>query len=189
MKKITISQAIQICDDLKPNGYTTAQKKRWLNEIDGLIWDEIFKTHRDCPIICTVKCNNVTYRRLVADFVLPEEAADGDAAVLITQDGLVFYLYDGTGEEWEKQDEAEIKVTGFTDYDENDNGDTELLVPTPYDSVYTYYLQMQIDRANNDPRYDNSSANFSAAYGSFSNYYNRTHLPKQRHQYFKFLRR
>ena len=185
MKAVTIEQAITACDELKPNSYSTAQKKKWLNEIDGLVWDEIFTTHEDCPRYYNVILNPIIYRRILGYEQLPENPQDGDKAVFNDD----FYIYSATDSEWQKQGNAVIVDSGWTDYDDNDEGDTELLVPTPYDSLYTYYLHMQIDKANNDQRYDNSAMSFSNAYNSFSAYYNRTHLPLQKHQYFNFLRR
>ena len=43
MKLITIEQAITACDELKPNSYTTEQKKKWHFERSSEN-DNIFKT-------------------------------------------------------------------------------------------------------------------------------------------------
>lgn len=59
--------------------------------------------------------------------------------------------------------------------------DHELLVPFPYTNVYDYWLQSQIDLNNGElGKYNNTQAMFNAAFQTFSDYYTRTHMPKQR---------
>lgn len=67
----------------------------------------------------------------------------------------------------------------FSGYDENTDLNTELLVPAPYDKIYTSYLEMQIDYANNEyGKYNNSMVMYNTAYSAYQLYYNRTHKPK-----------
>lgn len=42
---MTIREAIDQVDRLKPNQYTDMEKLRWLNALDGMIWREVFLTH------------------------------------------------------------------------------------------------------------------------------------------------
>lgn len=42
---MTLQEAINRIDDLKPNTYTVADKVRWLSELDGKIKIEIIDTH------------------------------------------------------------------------------------------------------------------------------------------------
>ena len=42
---MTAKQIIDELDAAMPNAYTTEDKLRWLNEIDGRVWLEIFTTH------------------------------------------------------------------------------------------------------------------------------------------------
>lgn len=68
---------------------------------------------------------------------------------------------------------------GFVGYDTDSDVETELLVPPPYDEVYLRWLEAQIDYANGEySKYNNSIAMFNASYQGYSNYYNRTHMPK-----------
>lgn len=56
---------------------------------------------------------------------------------------------------------------------------TELLVPHPYDDVYRYWLEAQIDYANGEyAKYNNSMAMFNEAYSAYERYYHKTHMPK-----------
>ena len=64
----------------------------------------------------------------------------------------------------------------FTPYDHNTPLDTELLTPSPYTSVYLYYLQAEVDLYNGETkRYNNSVTLFNDAFNEFKKYYTRTH--------------
>ena len=66
----------------------------------------------------------------------------------------------------------------FTDYTENTDIDTVLLVPTPYEDLYLAWLEAKIDYTNGEyTRYNNSITLFNERYAAFSRYYNRTHMP------------
>lgn len=59
--------------------------------------------------------------------------------------------------------------------------DAELLAPPPHSEMYLYWLEAQIDYWNGETKkYNNSIEMFDAAYKTFSNHYNRTHMPKGR---------
>lgn len=56
---------------------------------------------------------------------------------------------------------------------------TELIVPRPYDEVYRYWLEAQMDYANGEyTKYNNSMSMFNNAYTAFERHYHRTHMPK-----------
>lgn len=46
---MTIGEVIGRVDELSPNQYTTEQKMRWLTNLDGRIFEELIKTHRNPP--------------------------------------------------------------------------------------------------------------------------------------------
>ena len=74
---------------------------------------------------------------------------------------------------------------GYTDL--ATHGDTELLVPFPYDILYRWYLESQIDLSNMEiNKYNNSKTLFNNAYLTYTDHYNRTHMPKQRVPVFRF---
>lgn len=63
----------------------------------------------------------------------------------------------------------------------HETADEELLVGTPYDQLYMYWLMSQVDLQNQElALYQNSSALFNKAYTDYRNYYNRTHMPIER---------
>lgn len=79
----------------------------------------------------------------------------------------------------EIMDTHEGSEGGFQGYDTDSDVETVLLVPAPYDEVYLRWLEAQIDYANGEyGRFNNSLEMFQAAYQSYSNFYNRTHMPK-----------
>ena len=75
-------------------------------------------------------------------------------------------------------DTHEGESADFSPYTEED-GEKTLLVPAPYDVMYLRYLEMMSDyRYGDGAAYNNAAAMFSAAYSSFRNHYNSTHMPK-----------
>ena len=52
------------------------------------------------------------------------------------------------------------------------------MIPAPYDEAYLRYLEAQMDYANGEyDRFNNSNAMYAAAFSTFVNHYNRTHMP------------
>lgn len=68
--------------------------------------------------------------------------------------------------------------------------DAELIVPSPYNVLYRWYLESQIDLGNMEiQKYNNTKTLFNNAYTTFTDHYNRTHMPKQRVNGFRFTER
>ena len=58
-------------------------------------------------------------------------------------------------------------------------GETQLRVQPPYDNIYALWLEAQIDRQYSEiAKYNNAITVFNAAYQTFVNWYNRTHMPQ-----------
>lgn len=47
---MTIQEAIDRIDTLKPNKYPNRQKVAWLSDLDGMVYREIFQLHEDSPV-------------------------------------------------------------------------------------------------------------------------------------------
>jgi hypothetical protein len=123
---MTIMEAINRIDSIKPNGYSQPEKVRWLSTLDGIIKTNIIDTH------------------------------EGSEAVV------------------------------FNGYTEETNLTTKLLVPAPYDDIYLFWLESQIDYWNGETgRYNNSISMYNNAYEGYERYYNRKHMPKGKK--FKFF--
>lgn len=175
---MTIKEALQICDDLKPNSYETATKIRWLSEIEMLIRDEILITHTGCPAApygySLLREKPADWEKNFSDYFTKE---DGEYAA-------------NTSEVWAENTYFSNKPEHFDGYDGEDAANKSLFVNSPYDGVYPYYLQMMIDRSNGDTdRYVQSASAFSAAFNSLAQYWNRTHMALQHNQKMKFMRR
>lgn len=70
----------------------------------------------------------------------------------------------------------EVSFSGYTDETPTS---TVLLAKEPYDEMYIAWLESKIDLHNAEyGKYNNSITTFNAHYKAFSNYYNRTHMPK-----------
>ena len=47
---MTVEEAITCADELEPNQYSCRQKKCWLTQLDGRIFDELLKGRPDCAV-------------------------------------------------------------------------------------------------------------------------------------------
>ncbi len=66
----------------------------------------------------------------------------------------------------------------FSAYTQETPPDTVLLAREPYDDIYLYYLEMQIDLNNLEyDKYNNSLLLFTNAWGQFARAYHREHAP------------
>ncbi len=116
---MTIKDCIDLVDNLKPNQYTIKEKVMWLSFIEGIIINEVLKTHEG---------------------------------------------YDGRYDLFEGYSEDKLSVT--------------LIVPSPYDRLYTAYLKMKIDQENGETtRYNNSATLYNSYMMEYRRHYNKTHMP------------
>ena len=66
----------------------------------------------------------------------------------------------------------------FTEYDDDTDPQTELLVPAPYDEMYLRWMEAQIDYYNGEmAAYNNSIALFNTGYSVFADAYTRQNPP------------
>lgn len=56
---MTIAEILAQCDGLTPNRFSTAQKKRWLGDIECQVYQDIIRTHEDSE--------QVSYTDITAD--------------------------------------------------------------------------------------------------------------------------
>lgn len=67
----------------------------------------------------------------------------------------------------------------FAGYAEDEDPDTVLLVPAPYDEMYLRFLEAQIEYYDQqEDRYNNAMDLFDNAWSDYVRWYNRTHMPK-----------
>lgn len=72
----------------------------------------------------------------------------------------------------------EAPPTAFTGYILATPGDTQLLVPFPYEKIYIEYLSAMSELVRgNAERYNNAAALYANTFDAFAADYNRTHTP------------
>jgi hypothetical protein len=89
---------------------------------------------------------------------------------------------------WINEIEGQVQTEVFlflpdniTQYTWESNQNTELFVKAPYDSIYDYYLQAQIDFHNGEyEKAQNSIAWFQDKYDAFKKWYVETYHPADR---------
>ena len=75
----------------------------------------------------------------------------------------------------------------FTGYNEKTDMHTELLVPHPFDGMYIYWLEAQIDYHNGElNKYNNSITMFHTSFEGFESDYKANHKPIGKGQRFLF---
>lgn len=73
-----------------------------------------------------------------------------------------------------KRENAEI--TDFSGYDEKTGKQTELIVKAPYERIYKFYLEAQMEYENQEiARFNNAMAMYNQMYTEFVNDYCRNH--------------
>ncbi len=154
---MTIQEAIDRVDLLKPNRQPGIFKVKWLSELDGLIWKEIILKHE-----------REGQQPPAPPWPGPWDDAPGrypDVPVI------------RPAEETDTAEDPNV----FRGYDEDTDPGTVLLVPFPYDEIYTWWLMSKVDIQNQEiDKYNNDRALFNNAYDTFSDYWTREHMPVSR---------
>ena len=153
---MTINQAINEVNNLKPNMYGVPLKIKWLSRLDRRIFEEILLTHE--------------LRKKEKEPFLPEEEEEQEEP----GEDFAPWALNRHGRRHRRPEERLV----FTEYTEEDM-DKELIVGEPYDEIYIFWLSAQIDQNNMEyMSFNNSNAMFESVYTSFRNAFNRTHMPK-----------
>ena len=115
-------------------------------------------TIKECiDIVDNIKPNQYTIKDKVMWLSFIEEIIINE--VLKTHEG-----YDGRYDDFSGYTEVKISVV--------------LIVPSPYDRLYTEYLKMMIDKENGEvARYNNSAASYNTYMMEYKQHYNKTHMP------------
>jgi hypothetical protein len=115
-------------------------------------------TIKECiDIVDNIKPNQYSIRDKVMWLSFIDEIIINE--VLQTHEG-----YDGRYDSFEGYSEDKLSVP--------------LIVPSPYDRLYTAYLKMRIDGENGETaRYNNSMAMYNTYMLEFRKHYNKTHMP------------
>lgn len=125
-------------------------------------------TIKECiDIVDNIKPNQYTLRDKVMWLSFIDEIIINE--VLKTHQG-----YDGRYDNFEGYSEDKLTVA--------------LIVPSPYDRLYTAYLKMKIDGENGETaRYNNSAALYNTYMLEYRRHYNKTHMPLTKADKRKFM--
>lgn len=177
---MTIIEAIQAVDSLKPNNYSELEKIQWLSELDGTIKAEIIDTHESAyseddiedAINEYIKGNVLKYEKEVNEYAEVNGVSIEEARAQIPFKEISY-------KEAREHIEKNCSELVFNGYNENTSLETELIVPAPYDRLYKSWLESRIDYANGEyAKYNNSVTVFNTDYLSYQRAYNRKHIPK-----------
>lgn len=227
---MTIQEALDLVDELKPNMMARETKVKYLSILDGMIWHEIVMKHEPAQEIrWPVKFMNriigmidnvlslaelkdmaemeedtnlirgeihqeiithqAIYKPVVLAFMTGIEgqfidrlAQIHDTEDPLTKEELIIFLETVKGilQEKTKGEQTEPAYDGETD------PGTVLIVPDPYaEELYSAWLMSKIDLQNREMGdYNNDRAMFENAYDTMQDWWNRTHMPVQRHRQF-----
>ena len=125
----------------------------------------------------------------IIDNLRPNSYSEEDKLRWINElDGMVRRLVFQWDEKYLKEIEAQYKSEKITEEEYNelinktkpyiypDDMDTELLIPAPYEDVYSLYLEAKIDYHNREyANYNNSAMMFESRYSEYKKDYIRNH--------------
>lgn len=182
---MTIQEAIDRLDFMKPNQYSDQAKIKWLSELDQLVWNELVMTH-ELETEEMVGSKLTLLPSLHPPKKMTKEEIEHRPGAIGSKVTVRDAVPDDDAEEEEekplpKPQRPVFKLpTSYSGYNVNSNRDTVLLVPDPYSEMYFYYLAAQVDLNNGETgKYNNSKTLFNNSYLTYSDYYTRTHRPKQ----------
>ncbi|OUQ82427.1 hypothetical protein [Flavonifractor sp. An100] len=150
----SINEIIERVGQLRPDAYDDSSKAGWLIELDGKIYREVILRHR----------------------LTPGVEAHGPVGVC-PECGSSEIFYDSG------MDCSSCQACRWSELPKlvrsyPEDGDVPLLVPAPYDNLYSLYLMAQIDFHNREgENYNNSALAFNQAMDEFKKDYHRTHIP------------
>jgi len=145
---MTIEQAIDRADRLRPNPYTVTEKVKWLSELDLQVYSEVI----------LMDDSNWKYR------TIEEEVKDGEGNVVEVKT-----IEDKT---------TKIPAFEFDGYDETTSLGTKLLIDDIYANTYVDYLISKYDLYSREINaYNNSALVFNNEYQSFCAWYRRNNKP------------
>ena len=148
---MTIQQAIERADRLRPNQYSTIEKVNWLSQLDEQVYSEVL-------LMAEENWKYVEYT---------EEILDQEGNVVDTKTTIDY--------------NNEEPVFKFEGYDEQTPLTTPLLIDDLYANAYVDYLVMKFDYYNREEAtYNNSAQVFNNQYTNYAIWYRRNHKPRTR---------
>lgn len=193
-----LTDMIGYVDRIKPNAFTDEDKARWLSEVEGLVWTEVFlldpREFRPYVFSASYTASGVCYpdehtMRLLSP--IPDEFSVGGTLTIsggtlyagnaggyrikgISADGCeitVYETFSATGRE------EDTGTTAFA----FDGSEAVLMVRPPHDKIYADYLTAMIDYGNGEyNKYQNTMQMFNVHWGELCRWVARTFRPADR---------
>lgn len=193
---MTISEAIGLVDNYRPNLYTPADKVKWLSMIDGMVYRDVIQTHlnfnwRLLPITVSAdfeESATIAVYGVMLDHQLDDSwfFLDKEPVHILSNSGNILTLEEPvTVSKWDKLMPA--AAVGYRGLPEEVYGTYELLIPDPFaEDVYINYLESRVDKENGEiAKYNVDVSLYNQGYAAYTDHYNRNNLPVHRVKHFK----
>lgn len=176
-----ISDIIARIDELKPNKYTSATKLNWINHVDGIIWNEIYKH---------TAFTDIMRQAGVSVYNLPEGVNfehvtnvyinGNDIYKISHRDFETTGYYRGTDGKLniypvptEDDTSPKLRIAYRLPFAPHTDNTEDAFIPSPYDKAYDDYLMAMFSKYNDDmDGYSNYSAFFNNDIKEYADWYN-----------------
>lgn len=179
--QMEISDIIARADGLKPNKYTTAAKLDWINHVDGMVWNEIYKHTGFADVLR--QANTAAYD-------LPE-GINFEQITNVYIDGKDIYkishrdfettgYYRGTDGKLniypvpnEDDTSPKMRIAYRLPFTPHEDDTEDVFIPSPYDKAYDDYLMAMFCKFNDDmDGYNNYTAFYNNDIKEYADWYN-----------------
>lgn len=192
---MTIKDVIDYVDRVKKNEFTTEEKTRWINEIEGYVQIQIMLLAQpECISYCysseseqsgisfpadnqmrlprKLKAHVGGFLKIEGLVTYPENNLSGLEILSISDNGKLIEFEQGTFPQTGETPESAIAQIAF------DGQDTELLVPAPFERLYYEYVLAKIsENLEENSAQNNRLATFDETWQNFAEWYANTYRP------------
>lgn len=192
---MTIKDVIDYVDRIKKNEFTTEEKTRWINEIEGYVQIQIMLLAQpECISYCysseseqsgisfpadnqmrltrKLKAHVGGFLKIEGLVTYPENNLSGLAILSISDNGKLIEFEQGTFPQTGETPESAIAQIAF------DGQDTELLVPAPFERLYYEYVLAKIsENLEENSAQNNRLATFDETWQNYAEWYANTYKP------------
>lgn len=192
---MTIKDVIDYVDRIKKNEFTTEEKTRWINEIEGYVQIQIMLLAQpECISYCysseseqsgisfpadnqmrlprKLKAHVGGFLKIEGLVTYPENNLSDLAILSISDNGKLIEFEQGTFPQTGETPESAIAQIAF------DGQDTELLVPAPFERLYYEYVLAKIsENLEENSAQNNRLATFDETWQNYAEWYANTYKP------------
>lgn len=175
-----ISDIIARIDELKPNKYTSATKLNWINHVDGIIWNEIYKHTAFTDIMRQAGVSAYNLPEGVDFNLVTDVYVDGKPIYLITYENFETTGYfrgtDGKLNIYPAPTVSDVspglRIVYRVPFTPHSATSEQAYMPAPHDKAYDDYIAAMIDKYNRDmDGYNNNTAFFNNSMKEYAEWY------------------